>query len=283
MTQLLSSDQLAAWRCDGVLVLPGFAAPAALATLRSRAQEIVEAFEPEADAAVFSSRDRAVLSQRALIESAGQVRCFFEEEAFDASGRLVVPKAQAINKIGHALHDREPVFDRFSRDPRLAALACDLGIARPLLMQSMLIFKQPRIGGEVVWHQDASFLATEPQKVVGFWFALEDATRDNGCLWVAPGAHRGPLRERYGRRGDGTLAMERLDDTPWPSGDATQPVQCEAGTLVVFDGLLPHASAPNRSARSRMAYTLHVVDGRAAWWPGNWLQRSADDPARGFA
>jgi phytanoyl-CoA hydroxylase len=149
-------------------------------------------------------------------------------------------------------------------------------------MQSMLIFKQPRIGGEVNWHQDASFLATEPQSVIGFWFALEDATRDNGCLWVEPGGHRGPLRERYGRTPDG-LTMECLDDTPWPVPPHTRALEVAAGTLVVFDGLLPHASAVNRSAQSRMAYTLHAVDARASYSPRNWLQRSADFPARGFA
>jgi phytanoyl-CoA hydroxylase len=117
--------------------------------------------------------------------------------------------------------------------------------------------------------------------VIGLWFALEDATRDNGCLWVAPGAHRGPLRERFVRRGDG-FVTEQLDDTPWPRGEATRALEVPAGTLVAFDGLLPHASAPNRSQRSRLAYTLHIVEGRAAWSPLNWLQRSAADPARGF-
>ncbi|MDH4059526.1 MAG: phytanoyl-CoA dioxygenase family protein [Aquincola sp.] len=284
MPALPDAEALASWRRDGYLVWPRFAAPGAVAALRQRALAIVDAYVPDEKAAVFSSRDRdrARLGEAALIESASQVRCFFEEEALDPDGRLVVDKARAINKIGHALHDRDPVFDRFSRDARLAALAAELGVVEPLLMQSMLIFKQPRIGGEVVWHQDASFLATKPQTVVGFWFALEDATRDNGCLWVAPGGHRGPLRERYGRGADGALTMERLDDTPWPSGKATVPLEVEAGTMVVFDGLLPHASAPNRSERSRMAYTLHVVDGRAAWWPGNWLQRDQDDPPRGF-
>jgi phytanoyl-CoA hydroxylase len=282
MPTFLRDDQLDAWCRDGVLVLPGFAAADDTEALKRRAHEIVDAYQPSpAETAVFSSRDRSQLSQRALVESAGAVRCFFEEEAFDAAGRLVVAKARAINKIGHALHDREPLFDRFSRDARLAALAADLGFIAPRLMQSMLIFKQPRIGGEVVWHQDASFLMTQPHSVVGFWFALEDATRDNGCLWVAPGGQRGPLRERYVRQGDG-FVTERLDNTPWPSGDATCPLEVQAGTLVVFHGLLPHASAPNRSARSRFAYTLHVVDGMAAWSPLNWLQRSADDPARGF-
>lgn len=282
MPTFLHDDQLDAWRRDGVLVLPRFAAADATDALQRRAHEIVAAFRPPpAETAVFSSRDRSQLSQRALAESAGQVRCFFEEEAFDGEGRLVVDQARAINKIGHALHDREPLFSRFSRDSRLAALAADLGFIAPRLMQSMLIFKQPRIGGEVVWHQDASFLMTEPHSVVGFWFALEDATRDNGCLWVAPGAHRGPLRERYVRDGDG-FVTQRLDDTPWPSGAATRALEVPAGTLVVLDGLLPHASAPNRSARSRLAYTLHVVEGQAAWSPLNWLQREADDPARGF-
>ena len=98
-----------------------------------------------------------------------------------------------------------------SRDSRrVAELARDLGLVQRLLMQSMLILKQPRIGGEVLWHQDASFLATEPQSVIGFWFALEDATRENGCLWVAPGGHRGPLRERYVCR-DGALSMDAVD------------------------------------------------------------------------
>jgi phytanoyl-CoA hydroxylase len=283
MPTVLTRKQLDGWCHEGVIVWPGFAAPAAVEALKQRAREIVEAFEPDpadpAERAVFSSRDRAQLSQRALAASADQVRCFFEEEAFDADGGLVVDKAQAINKIGHALHDRDSVFDRFSRDPRLAAIAADLGVVDPLLMQSMLIFKQPRIGGEVVWHQDASFLITEPQSVIGLWWAFEDATLDNGCLWVAN--QRGPLRERYVRRGDG-FVTETLDATPWPGGDEVRPLEVKAGTLVVFDGLLPHASAPNRSAQSRLAYSLHVVSGHAAWSPLNWLQRRADDPARGF-
>ncbi len=279
---MLDTDQLARWQSDGCLVLPGFKPPAELAALRERSHAIVEAFEPEGDMAVFSSRDRRRVADRALIESADQVRCFFEEEAFDDQGRLVVPKAQAINKIGHALHDRDPVFERFSHGPRLAELARELGLVRPLLMQSMLIFKQPRIGGEVLWHQDASFLHTEPQSVIGFWFALEDATRDNGCLWVAPGGHRGPLRERYECR-DGQLSMHALDNTPWPEAPHTRALEVPAGTLVVFDGLLPHASAPNRSAQSRMAYTLHAVDARATYSALNWLQRGRDFPARGFS
>lgn len=275
---MLSPGQHRRYADEGFLVLPGFKPAAECAALRERAQALVEAWQPQGPAAVFSTRDRAKLADAALIASADAVHCFFEEEAFDAEGRQVVPKAQAVNKIGHALHDRDPVFEAFSHGPELAALAADLGLAEPQLWQSMLIFKQPRIGGEVRWHQDASFFVTEPLSVTTFWFALEDATPDNGCLWVLPGGHRGPLRERFVREGD-TLRMQALDATPWPAQDEALALPCETGTLVVFHGLLPHWSAPNRSARSRMAYTLHVTDARAAYAASNWLRRSE---LRGF-
>ena len=83
------------------------------------------------------------------------------------------------------------------------------------------------------------------------------------------------------REGD-QLRMERLDATPWPTQDQALPLPVTAGTLVVFHGLLPHYSAPNRSPRSRMAYTLHVTDGGCAYAAQNWLQRSADFPVRGL-
>ena len=283
---MLTREQIELWRREGCLVLPGFKPAAELAALRERSLAIVEAFEPgaqgEQGGAVFSTRERARLADAALLASAAEVHCFFEEEAVDSEGRLRMPKTEAINKIGHALHDRDPLFDRFSRDPRLAELVHELGVEPPRLWQSMLIFKQPRIGGEVTWHQDASFLATEPQSVLGLWFALEEATMDNGCLWVEPGAHFGPLRERYVNDG-GRLRMEPLDATPWPAAERARPLPVPAGTLVVLHGLLPHYSAPNRSAVSRMAYSLHVTDARAPYSPRNWLQRGPRLPVRGFS
>ena len=221
----------------------------------------------------------------ALLASAEQVHCFFEEEAFDAQGRLCVPKAQAINKIGHALHDRDPVFDRFSHGPALHSLATALGLAQPQVWQSQVIFKQPHIGGEVGCHQDATFLYTDPISVAGFWFAIEDATLDNGCLWAEPGGHIGPLRQLFKRNhsGDGTV-MERLDDTPLPepppSGSDLVPLEVPAGTLIVLNGRLPHWSGVNRSGVSRHAYSLHCISGDADYPDWNWLQRPADMPLR---
>ena len=282
---MLSPAQQARYQDDGFLVLPAFKTAAEVAALRQRALAIVDAFDADAHRAIFSTSDQARrAASRTFLDSAEGIQCFFEEEAFDADGRLRQDKALSINKIGHALHDLDPVFDAFSHGPALAALADDIGLVAPQLWQSMFIFKQPGIGGEVTWHQDASFFDTTSSTVTGFWFALEDATPDNGCLWMQPGGHRGPLRERFvrGVDGDGDITrMEVLDTTPWPGMDGAVPVPAEAGTLVVFHGLLPHWSAPNRSARSRHAYTLHATDGRAAYAPHNWLQR-ARLPLRGF-
>jgi len=270
---VLNPEQQAAYQRDGYLVLPDFKGADELAALSRRARELVDAFQPDTQAAVFSSVQPERLADAALIASAEAMHCFFEEEAFDAQGVLRQPKALSINKIGHAMHDIDPVFDAFSHGPSLAALAADLGLVQPQVWQSQVIFKQPGIGGEVRWHQDASFFVTEPQTVTTFWFALQDTTRANGCLWVQPGGHRSPLRERFVRNGD-RLAMHTLNAQPWPTRAEAVPLEVLAGALVCFHGLLPHHSAANRSAQSRLAYTLHVTDGTAAYAPQNWLQRS---------
>jgi len=145
----------------------------------------------------------------------------------------------------------------------------------------MYIFKQPRIGGEVTCHQDATFLYAEPLRLVGLWFALEDATIDNGCLWVMPGGHKLGLKSRFVRAEGGGTRFEVIDDPQWPE-EKLRPLEVKKGTVIVLHGLLPHLSRENRSPRSRHAYTLHVIDASALYSKDNWLQLSEEMPLRGF-
>jgi len=266
---------------DGFVILEGFVGHAACDALIERAGELVAAFRPDT-ISIFSTHEQTRTSDDYFLESGDKIRCFFEEDAFSPDGSLTRPVDLAINKIGHALHDLDPVFSRFSRDPKLAELAAALGLAQPLLLQSMYIFKQPLIGGEVTAHQDHTFLWTDPPTVMGLWFALEDATVANGCLWARAGGHAEPPRKRFHRVPGGGTAFEILDDRALPL-DGMVPLEAPKGTCIVLHGLLPHQSGANRSARSRQAYSLHVIDAHASYRADNWLQRGPDLPLRGFA
>jgi len=277
----VSAAQLQQYRRDGFLVLGDFVPAAACDHLRTRAAQLVHNFDPHGIASIFSTHEQNRLANDYFLGSAAKIHFFFEEDAFLPNGTLKQSKEKSINKIGHALHDLDPDFNKFSRTVELKQLAADLGLVAPLLLQSMYIFKQPHIGGEVACHQDSTFLYTEPQNIVGLWFALEDATLENGCLWAIPAGHKLGLKQRW-RRGPEGMFFETYNSEPWPE-DQLVPLEVTKGSLVLLHGLLPHKSLANRSSRSRHAYTLHLIDAKSSYATDNWLQRPADMPLQGFA
>jgi len=281
----LSEAMRQAYARDGFLVLEDFVPQDQSTALVHRAAELVADFHPPDVASIFSTPRQTELTDRYFLESGDDIRFFFEEGAFAADGSLKQAKELSINKVGHALHDLDPVFAPFSRQPRFARLVESLGMTRPALMQSMYIFKQPRIGGEVVCHQDATFLITEPTSVIGLWIALQDATLENGCMWALPGGHHTGLKKRFVRVSENKAQMQEIDPAPFPTfrGEPPYvPLEARAGTLVVLHGLLPHLSGGNTSDKSRHAYAIHLVDGALPWPAENWLQRRPERPAKGF-
>src|SRR5256712_13105363 len=256
----ITGEQLAAHERDGFLVFENFIEGDKCHRLRAHAEELVHDFDPNGVLSIFSTHEQTRTSDDYFLESGDKIRFFFEENAFLPDGTLRQSKERSINKIGHALHDLDPVFDEFSRTEGIKQLVSDLGIADPLLLQSMYIFKQPRIGGEVTCHQDATFLFTEPLRMVGLWFALEDATIENGCLWAIPGGHKLGLKSRFMRAEGGGTRFETQDETPWPVDQAV-PLEVSSGSLIALHAWLPHMSRANRSPQSRHAHTLHVMDG----------------------
>jgi phytanoyl-CoA hydroxylase len=280
----LPGEARAAYARDGVLVIEDFMPADRCEALRARARALVAEHAPHAPGTVFSTRDQRHAKDAYFEDSASRIGVFYEEGAFDAEGRLQVPLDHAVNKLGHAMHDLDPVFDAFSRGPRLQAVAEAIGLTDPKLVQSMYIFKPPGIGGEVNCHQDATYLHTEPETVVGFWFAIDDAHRGNGCLGGLAGQHRRGLKELFRRGADGRLALEALQPAPRWDMEALEWIEVPRGSLVIFDGAFPHLSEANRSAESRHAYTLHAVSGGARYPASNWIQRQRDEPPfRGFS
>ncbi|MCH8073878.1 MAG: phytanoyl-CoA dioxygenase family protein [Proteobacteria bacterium] len=278
----LTPEMVSKFRDAGVLILEGFVSTERCRQLREHTLALIDAFDPAEVKHVFSAMEQTQLGDKYFEESGDKIRFFFESDAFDGNGELTQSKEDSLNKMGHAMHDLDPVFDQFSRTPELAAAVDSLGYVEPVILQSMYIFKPPRIGGEVYCHQDSTFLYTEPESCTGFWFALEDATIDNACMHFIPGAHKGPLKELHYRNAEGKMTFRTLDDTPWPD-NATIPAEAKAGSLVIFDGRAPHLSGPNLSDKSRHAYTVHVIDKNSHYPAENWLQRGPDLPFRGFA
>ena len=280
----LPASAVQAFAQNGVLVIENFVANEPCAALRERAEALVQLHAPQGRHTVFSTTDQSHARNPYFEASANSIGVFFEEGAHDEKGQLSVPLAKAVNKIGHAMHDLDPVFDAFSRTVDLANVASSLGLLDPLLVQSMYIFKQPGIGGEVNCHQDSTYLYTEPSSVIGFWFAMEDAHQGNGCLGGIAGSHTQGLREVFRRNSDGHLALEVLQpDLNWDTNSAEW-LEVKQGTLIVFNGLFAHFSAANHSALSRHAYTLHAVSAQAHYPQSNWIHRAnvAGLPLRGF-
>lgn len=137
-------------------------------------------------------------------------------------------------------------------------------------MQQMLFIKASGKPGQA-WHQDEDYIPTRDRSLTGCWLAMDDATVDNGCLWVIPGSHQPgvlwPMKYHHDKRFD--CSWESFDH-PYSDEDAV-PVEVKAGTMVVFNGYLLHRSLPNVAKSGyRRALVNHYMSAQSLlpWlWP----------------
>ena len=259
-----------------------------------------------------------------FLDSARRVHFFAETDCLEtdpSTGEISLKeefkgnkKINALNKAGHGLHMIPGSFRDYTLSTKVKVLVKRLGWQDPVVPQSMYIFKQAKVGGEVTSHQDSTFLYTTPrQTCLGLWLALDDATLENGCLWVRPGSQKESVRRIFVRNPeyfngdkskpqmifknecdsqDTTSFAEvpwegKLPDKSWPppcSGLFTAgfiPIECKAGDLLAFQGQLDHLSLANFSDHARHTFQLHLVEGTrvgVAWSPTNWLQYPSNTP-----
>ncbi|XP_076677119.1 phytanoyl-CoA dioxygenase domain containing 1 isoform X2 [Andrena cerasifolii] len=216
-----------------------------------------------------------------FLESGNKINVFFESEALDSDGKLKVHPRVSLNKVGHALHWLHPTFKKYTFDERVKETAYQLDYQEPAICGSMYIYKNPGIGSEVSMHQDATYFHTEPSKLVTFWVALEDTTQENGCLWIAPGSHQSGVHRRYMRNKDPDSKELLIYDKPAPCYQLSnfRPVPVSKGTCVLLHGEVVHFSHPNKSDKSRHAYTFHAIETQhVTYSKENWLQQ----PTAGF-
>ena len=127
-------------------------------------------------------------------------------------------------------------------------------------MQSMLFVKPPDFQGQA-WHQDEIYIPTRDRSLCGAWIAMDDATIENGCLWVLPGSHRNGYL--YPQRDHGNYDEFDLNKESHGFDDSGEvPVEVRAGALVFFNGYLLHRSRRNRSSVYRRVLVNHYMN---AW------------------
>lgn len=146
----------------------------------------------------------------------------------------------------HFPHKLSAVMRRYLAHPAIVDVLTQVIAPDVKCMQSMLFIKASGKPGQA-WHQDENFIPTRDRTLTGAWIAMDDATVENGCLWVIPGSHKHgiiwPMHWHDDKRFDCT---DEAFNFPYTDDDSI-PVEVSAGSIVFFNGYLLHRSLPNRA------------------------------------
>jgi phytanoyl-CoA hydroxylase len=177
------------------------------------------------------------------------------------------PDASALRDVLaiHFPHKVSPQMAQMVRHPAIVDVLTQIVGPDLKCMQSMLFVKNAGKPGQA-WHQDETFIPTHDASLTGVWIALDDATVDNGCLWVQPGSHAQrhlwPSRPCADARFDGAPESHGWDGPRWPAEGGVA-AEVPAGSVVFFNGYTLHRSLDNRRRSGfRRALVNHVMSAR---------------------
>ncbi|CAD8085372.1 unnamed protein product [Paramecium primaurelia] len=278
----MAKSQADFYHANGYLVLPNIISHQEIDKLLQRTHELVENADLVNNQMFFDTKNAP--RGMSFLDTASKIGYLLEVGMIDEQGKLKVKdKKLALNKIGHAMHDLDPVFERFSYNNIFKAILQGVGYIDPILAQTMVIFKNQKFGTAVDMHTDNTYIISEPKlSCIGLWIALEDATKNNGCMYAFPKSHLTP-----------TTYFNILDETRRNTTMIGQnpeyhknydPAKAEClevtkGSVILLHGDLVHFSGHNHSTQSRHAYTLHFIEGHNNYWSKKaWLQRIPELP-----
>lgn len=150
------------------------------------------------------------------------------------------------------LADTSSEIARLVHDQRLGKMSSELaGAGAMRIWHDQALIKGP-YSNPTSWHNDVPYWSFASSRSVNMWFALDDASIANGCLWYMPGTHKSARHELVpiGESFEGLLR----NHPEWRKLDAVA-APCRAGSLVIHNGLIAHAAGPNITSRPRRAMT----------------------------
>jgi phytanoyl-CoA hydroxylase len=196
--------------------------------------------------------------------------------------RFTIAERGAITFTIHAVL-RSPAARAFSCNPTLTGIAADLLGPDVNLYWDQAVYKKPEKPRRFPWHQDTGYTFVEPQHYMTFWVALSDATMENGCPRILPGAHR-----------SGTLLHRWVEPIGWECFGsepvaAPAPAELRAGSMVAFSSLTPHFTGPNLTDEVRKGYIVQYATEGTLRVEGDWLngqppsgRLACDEPDRQY-
>ena len=165
----------------------------------------------------------------------------------------------------HQPHYLSPVMRGFAEHPGICSVLSRITAAHlphwdgsVKCMQTMLFVKPPGKPGQA-WHQDELYIPTRDRSLIGAWIAIDDATIENGCLWVIPGSHR-PGYLYPSKNPDDLVEYDGAGQSHGFDESKAVPVEVKAGSVVFFNGYLLHKSLRNRSQVFRRALVSHYMN-----------------------
>ncbi len=229
-TQILTPQQLEAWKRDGFLAVRGLFSPAEVAAMREHFMAI----------------------QNSALNPDSPLREFYKPLSMEEAGGDIL---KHYPRVMHPHRFDETAMNTML-DERYEAVLTQLFGEEPLAAQSMLYFKPPGARGQAL-HQDNFYLNVRPGTCMAAWLSLDDADAENGGMFLVPGSHEGGVLCPHMADMEKSFTTEEVSI---PAGLQAVQVPLKAGDVLFFNGSVIHGSTPNSSKeRFRRAFICHYV------------------------